>query len=221
MFADEKIDIVKIIKQSEDYLFPKLKMSIRERSLYYYMLRHTRLLGKESSLFAIYPMSQALGIAESSVRESIRAMHNKGCIHINRSRKGHLVKVLLPNEIKDIIQEELKAPTVDIESIDFFTDRIHLVAILNREGNRCFYCFKEIVDSNCELEHVVPVVQNGNNSYRNVVASCHECNTTKQDTSADDFCRLLYKKGILSQKELENRLEAIQMLQSGHLKPYI
>jgi len=221
MSADEKMDIAKIIIQCEDYLFPKLQMNIRERSLYYHMLRHTRVLGKESSLFAIYPLSQALGIAESSVRESIRAMRDKGCIHIDRSRKGHLIKVLLPYEIENIIPEEPEIAPVDIESIDFFTGRTYLSALLSRENNRCFYCFKEITDSNCELDHVVATVQSGGNSYRNIVASCHECNTTKQDTPADDFCRSLYRKGILSQKELENRLGEIQQLQSGYLKPYI
>lgn len=213
------MDISAVIKQCEDYLFPKLLMTVRERSLYYHMLRHTRLIGKETALFAIFPLSKALGIAESSVRESVRTMNDKGCIEISRSRKGHRIKVHLPEEIQGLLPEERPPAPIDIESVDFFTGRTYLDALLSRENDRCFYCLKAINSDNCELDHLVANAIGGNNSYRNIVASCHECNSTKQDMSAADFCRLLYRKGILSQQELEDRLGTIDQLQSGKLKP--
>ena len=57
------------------------------------------------------------------------------------------------------------------------------------------------------------------NSYRNIVCACHECNTTKQAQQAADFVRGLYRKGVLSQTELENRLAALEQLQAGKLVP--
>nr|WP_123101431.1 hypothetical protein [Acidithiobacillus sulfuriphilus]RNF72671.1 hypothetical protein EC580_01165 [Acidithiobacillus sulfuriphilus] len=50
---------------------------------------------------------------------------------------------------------------------------------------------------------------------------CHECNTTKQDQVASDFLRSLYRKGALSQAELENRLGMLEQLQLGKLAPDI
>ncbi len=41
-----------------------------------------------------------------------------------------------------------------------------------------------------------------NQSYRNIVVSCHQCNTTKQAREAVDFIRYLYRCGFLSQVEL-------------------
>lgn len=208
-----------IIAECEDHLFPKMKMTVRERSLYYHLLRHTRAVGKTEALFALRPLSQALRIAESSVRNSVRTMQEKGCIVIDRSRRGHAIKILLPSEIAGIVPEGEPDVPIDIDTVDFFTARAYLAAILNREDHRCFYCLKQISPDACELDHVIPTVDRRDNSYRNVVAACHECNTTKQETPARDFCRALYRKGVLSQDELENRLSAVHQLQAGGLRP--
>ena len=42
------MNVTDTIKHCEDYLFPKLGLSVRERSMYYHLLRHTRLEGKET-----------------------------------------------------------------------------------------------------------------------------------------------------------------------------
>ena len=47
------------IKDSEDYLFPAKRMTCRERSLYYHLLRHTRLIGKANGLFALISLANA------------------------------------------------------------------------------------------------------------------------------------------------------------------
>ena len=60
-----------------------------------------------------------------------------------------------------------------------------------------------------------------NNSYRNIVVACHECNTTKQAREAVDFIRNLYRRGLLSQAEMERRLSALQLVQAGKLAPDI
>ena len=213
------MELPEIIRNIEDHLFPTLKLTIRERSLYYHFFRHTRLIGKESATFAIYPLADVLDLAHSSVRESIREMEKKGCIQIDRSRQGHLVRLLLPHEIEGIIPEDVPEVPIDIETIDFFAQRQYLPQLIGRENGKCFYCMRTIRPDNCELDHVIPNVAQGDNSYKNIVASCHQCNTTKQARTGEDFLRLLYREGVLSQAELKERLSAIESLQSGRLTP--
>jgi len=41
------------------------------------------------------------------------------------------------------------------------------------------------------LDHVVPRVNSGRNSYRNLVSRCTECNSQKNQRAAPDFLRWL------------------------------
>ena len=214
------MDTSLIIKQCEDYFFPARSFSTRERALYYHLLRHTHLDGKPTALVAILPLANAIGVAESSVREDIRALHERGCIKIeDRSRNGHLIRVLLPAEVPGIVPTSPPVVDLDVESLDFFSNRRFVAVLLARETSRCFYCLKAIRAETCELDHVVSQANGRDNSYRNIVCACHECNTTKQAQQAADFVRGLYRKGVLSQTELENRLAALEQLQAGKLVP--
>jgi hypothetical protein len=69
------------------------------------------------------------------------------------------------------------------------------------------------------LDHVVSQLNGGDNSYKNIVASCHKCNNRKQGFDAEDFLRGLYRKGMLSESEFEGRLSALKALWQGDLKP--
>jgi hypothetical protein len=69
------------------------------------------------------------------------------------------------------------------------------------------------------LDHVVPRVRFGRNSYRNLVSSCMECNTRKGDRPAPDFLRTLYRQGRLTPAELDARLRALKDLAAGKLRP--
>ena len=216
------MDIAILVKQCEDHLFPSLKFSVRERVLYYHLLRHTHLEGKSSALFSLLPLANATGVSESSSREDIRSLNERGCIKIeDRSRSGHLVRVFLPDEIADVLPKGAPAGEIDIEALDFYSNRRFISSLLAREDHRCFYCLKSVRAESCELDHVVAQANGKDNSYRNVVCSCHECNTTKQAQAASDFMRSLYRKGVLSQPELENRLLALEQLQQGKLAPDI
>ena len=214
------LDLTTALKQCEDHLFPRMQLSTRERALYYHLLRHTHAEGKSSALFALLPLAQALGVAESSAREDIRSLNEKGCIRIeDRSRQGHLVRVLLPSEIEGVIPAVAPAPAVDLETLDFFNGRRFVAALLDREGHRCFYCLKSIRADSCELDHAVSRINGADHSYRNIVTSCHDCNTSKQASAPADFLRTLYRKNRLSAAELEERLAMLEQLQSGKLVP--
>lgn len=214
------MDLARVIRHCEDHLFRAKSFSVQERVLYYHLLRQSRVEGQEQILVALLPLANALGVAESTVRECIRALNERGCIQIvDRSRQGHLVRVPLPDEIEGVVPAEAPEIEINLDQLDFFNGRRFVGAVIARERSKCFYCFKAIRPETCELDHVQSRVNGTDNSYRNIVAACHECNTTKQESPAQDFIRSLYRKGVLSQAELEDRLQALEKLSAGQLQP--
>ena len=204
----------------EDLLAPQLELDPWERTLYYHLLRHTRLKGVASALFAVGPLSKALPVSDFKVREVLRSLHAKGCLRIeDRSRNGHLIYVLLPAEIPGLSRPVSVAPPVDVAALDFFTGRLQLTSILSRENHACFYCLRALNTETCELDHLVPQVERVDNSYKNVVASCHNCNKAKGSSSAAGFLRERFRAGLLSEEELRNRLSRLQAVQNGDVVP--
>jgi len=65
----------------------------------------------------------------------------------------------------------------------------------------------------------VPRTQSGDNSYRNLVSCCLECNAQKGQCRADDFLRSLFRDRKLTEIELAGRLRALDALASGKLPP--
>jgi len=57
------------------------------------------------------------------------------------------------------------------------------------------------------------------NSYSNIVACCHECNSGKQGRSGYDFVRALYRRGLLTTPEFDERIVKLELLRSGNLIP--
>src|SRR5665213_2205500 len=99
------LDWKSVYSEIEDLLIPGLGLDAWERAVYYHLLRHTSMRGKDSGMFAIGPLSKATAISDIKVREVIRALHHKGCLRIeDRSRQGHLIFVLLPSEIPGLVR---------------------------------------------------------------------------------------------------------------------
>jgi len=95
------------------------------------------------------------------------------------------------------------------------------MAIHARDRGLCFYCLRRLTTGLVTLDHVVPRVQLGRNSYRNLVSCCLECNSLKGDRFAEDFLRWLYRQRRLTAAELTDRLRALDALASGKLRPAI
>lgn len=214
------MDWQEIYKDIEDKLLPHYQCDIWERGLYYYLLGQSRVRSLESVTVPLSKISNALRCSDFQSRKTIRSLADKGCIELEQTRLGHSVKVLLPSELS--LPEQLTEDTpIDIETIDFYKNRQYLPALLKRERGQCFYCLREIDEISCELDHVESQLNGGGNSYRNIVASCHQCNTKKQGGSAEDHIRQLFRKELLSEKEFECRLHALEALRDGQLKPEI
>lgn len=206
---------------NEDLLAPQLGLDAWERVVYYYLLRHTRLKGLFSAHFAVAPLSRVLPLSDFKVREVFRSLDAKGCLKIeDRSRHGHLIRVLLPAEIQGLVRPSVEAPIVDISTLDF-SDRRYVGTLLARENDACFYCLRSLTIETCELDHLVPQADHIDNSYSNIVASCHNCNKAKGSTAAADFLRERYRAGLLSEVELQQRLVTLDAVQSGELVPDI
>ena len=214
------MDWQKILVSIEDVLIPHYGFDIYQRGMYLYILNQTRLRGFETSTIPLSTISSALNCSAWQARKTIRQLAENGCIELEQTRNGHAVKVRLPDELGISIRSSEKVQ-LNIEDIDFFSGRKYVSSLIERERNKCFFCLSGISEENCELDHVVSQVKGGNNSYRNIVAACHKCNTRKQASESEDFLRDLYRKGLLSETELEGRLSALEALKNGDLKPEV
>ena len=216
------IDWEQVVADLEDLLFPQLNLDPWERTVYLHLMRHTRIKGLSSGFFAVGPLSKVLPVSEFKVREVLRSLHAKACVRIeDRSRHGHLIHVLLPSKIPALSRPTLETDPVDPELLDFFSNRRYVTSLLARENMACFYCMRAVTAETCELDHLVPQAEKIDNSHRNVVCSCHNCNKAKGSKEAAGFLRERYRANLLSEDELQSRLSTLEAIQSGKIIPEI
>jgi hypothetical protein len=219
--------VVLVWKQLEDVLVPQLGLTVVERAVYSHLLRHSRLEGRLRLRFSIYWLARGARLSTGSVRPAVRSLVAKGVLRlVERTKAGHVVEVRLPGEIRGIRPDGIgrggaaRLPNAsNLEEIDFLQTKALREAIHARERSVCFYCLRRLTAHMRCLDHVVPVVRRGSNSYRNLVSSCAECNSQKRETSAEDFLRSLYRDGRLTASELTGRLRAVEALAAGKLRP--
>jgi HNH endonuclease len=219
--------------QFEDVLAPGLGLTVKERAVYSYLLRHSLVVGKLRVHFAVTALARTLGISAGRTRESVRRLDELGALHVlERGKTGHLAEMRLPENVLAIraggngttsvgwaAEAVEKHSAANIETRDFWKTWVLRKAIHEREGGSCFYCLRRTLPNVRCLDHVVPRVRYGRNSYRNLVSCCIECNTGKCDRCAADFLRMLYRKGRLTAAELDGRLQALKELAAGKLRP--
>lgn len=226
---DKRIDAAEVWKQMEDLAIPQLRLTPYERAVYSHLLRHSRLEGKAQIRFGIQRLSEAASLSDWAVRKAVRGLAAKGALRVaQRSKKGHVVEVRLPEEIRAVSAgsgETNGAARVvsaaNLEGMSFWETPALREAIHTREGGRCFYCMRRMKTAVRCLDHVVPQVRGGSNSYRNLVSSCTECNSRKLDQQAENFLRWLFREGQLTAEELKGRLRALEALAAGKMQPKI
>lgn len=215
-------------KQVDDLLAPRFHFSVVDRAVYSHLVRHSRIEGKRTVRFSILKVARNLGLSHGPVRESVRRLVEQGVFRlIERTKTGHLVEPRLPEEIRALRGSAMASRfplgrlgrPANLEKLDFLKTPALRQSIHDREGGKCFYCLRRIpVRMKC-LDHVVPRVQFGRNSYRNLVSCCMECNSAKKERSAADYLRSLYRDGRLTAIELNKQLRALNDLASGKLRP--
>jgi hypothetical protein len=210
----------------QDHAAPRLDMY--EQAIYLYVARQTLANDPREAVigFKSARKKMAFGVgkagtapSEGVIYEKLKSLERKGFLRVLSSeRTGTKVRLFLPAEIAGVIPEQAQAPEIALDEIDFFADAAHRRLILVRDGHRCFYCLRNLDENNYVIEHVVSRPA-GSNSYRNLVASCRQCNNRKDAGAAEDHVRVLYREGVLSQQELSERINDLQRLVSGELKP--
>jgi 5-methylcytosine-specific restriction endonuclease McrA len=249
--------------QFEDVLAPRLGLTVWDRAVYSYLLRHSLVVGKLRLHFAVMSVARDLGLSNGPVRQAVRRLDELGALRLlERSKTGHLVEMRFPGQIRALrpAQGEIFAPhspagpgassahpefrgatrlprssrrrvfngasraaeeppAPAIESTDFLKTWALRKSIHNRERSACFYCLRRTPAHVQCLDHVVPRVRFGRNSYRNLVSCCMECNFRKNDHPAPNFLRTLYRQGRLTPAELDARLRALKDLAAGKLRP--
>lgn len=218
------LDLDREFKDFQDWLAPRL--DTYEQAIYLYILRHGPLQGLDEVVigFKSARRKMAFGIgehgkpmSEGSVYKKLSSLQQKGAVTlVNSERDGTRVRLLLPSQIPGLIP--VQGPAGVAEESDFFTERVPRLRIVAREQARCFYCLRELTPESYVIEHVVsrPI---GDNSFRNLVAACRECNNSKDSESAEEHLRHLYQKRRISADTLDNRLVALDQLQHGQLAP--
>lgn len=154
----------------------------------------------------------------------MRRLLEKGALRlVERTKAGHVVEVCLPEEIPAAAEINFLRllRENDLEEVDFLQNEELREAIHAREGGRCFFCLRRVTPEGRCLDHVVPRVQMGRNSYRNLVSSCLECNSQKGERSAADFLRWIFREGKLTTAELKGQLRALEALAAGKLRPEV
>jgi len=216
-----------IWKQLEDLVVPQLRLSIIDRAVYSHLLRHSRLEGKLRLHFSIAWLACGMCVSGGPVRQAVRRLVGLSVLRlVERTKAGHVVEVRLPGEIRAIRPNgtDERGPArvprgASLEETDFLKTKPLRDAIHARERGQCFYCMRRLTPTVQCLDHVVPRVHLGRNSYRNLVSSCVECNSHKGERGAADFLRWLYRERRLTAVELTGRLRALDTLAQGKLRP--
>src|SRR5260370_2981339 len=229
---NKKPDAAQIWKQLEDLLVPRLRLSITDRAVYSHLLRHSRLEGRARLRFSIAWLARGARLSTNPARWALRRLIAHGALRlVERSKAGHLVEVLLPDEIRACSPRRATRPGkisrraarplprgIDFEA-HFLNSRPLRHAVHGRERDRCFSDLRGLTPLIRCLDHVVPRVSFGSNSYRNLVSCCLQCNSQKRDRSAGDFLRWLYRRRRLTDAELTDPRRSLDAPASGKLRP--
>ena len=227
---NKKLNAKLLWMQFEDVLAPRLGLTVKERAVYSYLLRHSLVAGKLRLQFAVMALARTLGLSIGAARQAVRRLDELGALRVlKRSKTGHLAEMRLPEKIRAIRLGKNGAsgatgaagepPASTLETTDFLKTWALRKAIHDRERGACFYCLRRTPAHVHGIDHVVPRVRFGRNSYRNLVSCCLECNSRKGDRPAPDFLRTLYRQGRLTPAELDGRLRALKDLAAGKLRP--
>ncbi len=222
------MDVQQFFGEFQDRLAPNL--DTYEQAVYLYIFRHSRLIGLDEVLIGFNSARQkmAFGVgekgkpmSEGTCYKKVQSLESKQCPKLlGTERSGTRIRLSLPSEIPGLVEAAVECAPISVEEMDFFDVRENRMLILEREKHHCFYCLRDVNKSNYVIEHVASRPE-GNNSYRNLVAACRQCNNRKNDVPADEFLRGLYRDGFLEAAELQERLSQLDRLRRGELKPEI
>lgn len=224
---NKKANAAQVWKDFEDLLAPRLRLCTMDRAVYSHLVRHSRLEGKLRLQFTMAWLARGAGLCTHSVRWAVRRLVMHGVLRlVERNRAGHLVEVRIPSEVhagRRPLPRRLQSGvgTMNFDDLDFMKHPALRRAIHDREGGRCFYCLSRVTRATRCLDHVVPRAEFGDNSCRNLVSCCQQCNAKKRELPATDFLRWLHRERRLTASELSARFRALDAVVAGRLWPRV
>ena len=210
----------------QDHLAPELDGM--EQMLYHYLFRHTHLEGRSTVVVPARSIGRRIGkgrtgaaeLARSSIPKKLRSLEKKGAIQIRkRTRDGTEVSVILPRAIPGLIPAAIDSTPTDLTDVDFVSSTENRQRILRRDERRCRYCLRQLNPDNFSIDHIVPQAEGGDNTYRNLVAVCFECNSRKQSQSAQEFLRCNYREELINREQFEACLRYVEGVRAGEVVP--
>ena len=150
--------------QFEDVLAPRLGLTVWDRVVYSYLLRHSLVVGKLRLHFAVMSVARDLGLSNGPVRQAVRRLDELGALRLlERSKTGHLVEMRLPEQIRAVRpgkngapRDAEEPPASALEATDFLKTWALRKTIHDRERGACFYCLRRTPAHVQCLDHVVP-----------------------------------------------------------------
>jgi hypothetical protein len=146
----KKLNAKLLWMQFEDVLAPRLGLSVKERAVYCYLLRHSLVAGKLRLQFAVVALARTLGLSIGAARQAVRRLDELGALRVlERSKNGHLAEMRMPEKIRAVglrkngaFQVAGEPPAATLETTDFLKSWTLRKAIHNRERGACFYCLR-------------------------------------------------------------------------------
>src|SRR3989475_12624289 len=95
----KKLNVKHLWIQFEDFLYPRLRLSVTDRAVYSHLIRHSRLERQLQLRFSMPWLARGIGVSTGPVRESVRRLVVLGALHLIRSSKARpVIDVRLPDE---------------------------------------------------------------------------------------------------------------------------
>ena len=99
----KKLNAKLLWMQFEDVIAPRLGLTVKERAVYCYLLRHSLVVGKLRLQFAVTALARTLGLSIGAARQAVRRLDELGALRVlERSKSGHLAEMRMPEKIRAV-----------------------------------------------------------------------------------------------------------------------
>jgi len=96
------------------------------------------------------------------------------------------------------------------QSSDGSVNPIEINALMNKY-KKCPYCGKSISESDCHIDHIIPIAKGGSHSITNIIPCCSDCNHRKSAAHIEDWLERLDNKHKRLVKKIMANNECYQL----------
>ncbi len=210
----ENVNWKRVWAEAVDYLVPLLKLKVTEQAIYFYLMRHSRMVGSRLVTVLKQTLGEGVQRSEYNLNEHLGRLARKGCVAIRGHNVGGMVlEVFTPEEVVDWLSSGAYTQVDVNEKLLAYKDPAKRRLLLRRDRWRCFYCRKLLKITELHVDHLEPISAGGSTRMENSVACCERCNREKGPTSASKYLYLLYRMHRLSRERYKERVRALRKLQ--------